>query len=136
MLHTLRNNFFFVIPGMVYQIIMRGPWMYYSHEHWTEESINATDSGDQLFDTILKSNRVCLLLCDGNDLFPSSAPSAYEFMFDLFLCLVVFDSAYHFWHRFHHLSRPLYRYIHRIHHEYHAPFVWVRNMNMFWSFLR
>jgi sterol desaturase/sphingolipid hydroxylase (fatty acid hydroxylase superfamily) len=133
LLHSLRNNFIFAVPGMVYQVIMRGPWMYYSHEHWgNHKQTNATEgSGEEALSQFLISNRICLLHCDGNVLFPNSAPSNCEFMVDLTVCLLVFDLSYHYWHRFHHLSRPLYRYIHRIHHEYHAPFVWVTQYEHF-----
>ena len=65
----------------------------------------------------------CLYYCSGYDLYPQYAPSLKQFLSGLFASLVIFDAMYHYWHRLHHLSRPLYSHIHRIHHEYFSPFV-------------
>ena len=99
LLYTLRNNLLFIVPGVLFQAYMHGPWLY--------------------------ADPVCFYYCTGYDLYPISAPSLYEFGADLLMSLIVFDAMYHYWHRWHHLSRPLYSHIHRIHHEYFSPFSWV-----------
>ena len=99
LLYTFRNNVLFIFPGVLFQAYVHGPWLY--------------------------ANPTCFYYCTGYDLYPTFAPTIYEFCFDLFLSLVVFDAMYHYWHRLHHISRPLYSHIHRIHHEYFSPFSWV-----------
>lgn len=97
LLYTLRNNILFILPGIVFQVVMHGPWLYLQPR--------------------------CLYYCSGYDLYPQYAPSLTQFFSGLFTSLIIFDAMYHYWHRLHHLSRPLYSHIHRIHHEYFSPFV-------------
>ena len=97
LLYTLRNNVLFIMPGVLFQVFMHGPWLYLQPR--------------------------CLYYCSGYDLYPQYAPSLKQFLSGLFASLVIFDAMYHYWHRLHHLSRPLYSHIHRIHHEYFSPFV-------------
>lgn len=100
--HTLWMAACFILPGVLWQLATRGPWLYHN-----------------------VPQDPCLLWCDGRVLFPATAPSLTEFALHTLSCLVVFDAVYYTWHRAHHLCRPLYRHIHAVHHEYHAPFIWV-----------
>ena len=56
---------------------------------------------------------------------PAAAPSLVEFALHLAWCLVAMDAAYWYWHWMQHKYRPMYRAIHAMHHEYHAPFALV-----------
>ena len=62
-----------VLPGLVFQLVVRGPWLY----------------GD----------RGCLFRCNGRDLFPARAPTLLELTWKVLLCTIIFDAAYHFWHK-------------------------------------
>lgn len=68
---------------------------------------------------------LCWEDCDGKVLFPAEAPRVDELAAHVAVCFVVFDACYAFWHWLHHRSPPLYKHIHSLHHEYHAPFAWV-----------
>ena len=83
----------------MFQLILRGPWLY----------------GDS----------ACLLRCDGSKLFPQRPPTLLGLVARVVICTVIFDASYNFWHKWHHLSPPLYKHIHSIHHEYFSPFAWV-----------
>lgn len=102
---TLLLQFLFPVPAMIGQVFFKGPWTYgYS----------------------TKSGIFCVHDCVwGASVFPVAAPSLVEAVVQLFVCLVIFDLGYYGWHSLHHISRPLYRNIHSVHHEYYAPFVWV-----------
>ena len=56
---------------------------------------------------------------------PEKAPGLVEFTLHQFLALVIFDFEYWVWHTVHHKIRFLYRHVHALHHEYHAPSSWV-----------
>ena len=93
---TLMLQLVFPIPAMIVQEIVRGPWTYG-----------------------YPGANLCMFGCEwGISKFPVSAPSLVEFCLHLILCLIVFDAGYYVWHSLHHLSRPLYKNIHAIHHEY------------------
>ena len=99
--HTLWMFVCFILPGVCWQVATRGPWLY----------ANGPD--------------YCVVWCDGKDLFPRLAPTLLELAVQTLTCLFVFDFLYYNWHSQHHRNRDLYRQIHSVHHEYHAPFVWV-----------
>ena len=99
--HTLWMFVCFILPGVCWQVATRGPWLY----------ANGLD--------------YCVVWCDGKDLFPRLAPTLAELAMQTLTCLFVFDFLYYNWHSQHHRNRDLYRQIHSVHHEYHAPFVWV-----------
>ena len=102
---TLLLQCLFPVPAMIGQVFFKGPWTYgYS-----------TQSG-------IFCVRDCVW---GASVFPVAAPTLVEAVVQLFVCLVIFDLGYYGWHSLHHISRPLYRNIHSVHHEYYAPFVWV-----------
>ena len=102
---TLLLQLVFPIPAMIGQVFFKGPWTYGYHT---------------------KSGIFCIRDCVwGASVFPVSAPTILETITQLVACLVVFDLGYYGWHSLHHISRPLYRNIHSVHHEYYAPFVWV-----------
>ena len=106
---TLVLQCLFPIPAMIVQEVVKGPWTY-------------GYSGLQ----------VCMWHCSwGGGKFPVSAPTVFELVTHLFLCLIIFDLGYYVWHSLHHISRPLYKNIHCIHHEYYAPFVWVTQYTHF-----
>jgi sterol desaturase/sphingolipid hydroxylase (fatty acid hydroxylase superfamily) len=56
---------------------------------------------------------------------PAVAPPLFECALHLAWCLVAMDAAYWYWHWMQHKYRPMYRAIHAMHHEYHAPFALV-----------
>ena len=106
---TLILQLLFPVPAMIVQEIVKGPWTY-----------GYPGVG------------LCMFQCDwGVAQFPVSAPTIMEFGIHLMMCLIVFDLGYYVWHTLHHISRPLYRNIHCIHHEYYAPFVWVTQYTHF-----
>lgn len=90
----------YILPGVAWQIFTKGPWMY---------------SGPS----------VCFHSCNGKELLPLTAPPLLEFAAHVVLSLVVFDTLYFVWHKSHHEERRLYKHIHTVHHQYHAPFVFV-----------
>ena len=102
---TLWHHAAFIIPGLATSFQKGGPWLAY---HQTGNS-----------------SAWCMEDCDGLALLPSSAPPLAELLLHLFLCFVLFDAFYFYWHRLHHLSPLLYKHIHSVHHEYRAPFCWV-----------
>ena len=108
-LTTLVLQLVFPIPAMIVQEVVKGPWTY-----------GYPGVG------------LCMLDCQwGVALFPVSAPTVIEFCLHLALCLIIFDVGYYVWHTLHHISRPLYKNIHCVHHEYYAPFVWVTQYTHF-----
>ena len=56
---------------------------------------------------------------------PTLAPSLWEFCWQQYAALAIFDLEYYIWHSTHHKVRWLYRHIHSVHHQYHAPSSWV-----------
>jgi cholesterol 25-hydroxylase len=56
---------------------------------------------------------------------PAAAPKLWEFCWQQYFALVIFDAEYYAWHFVHHKVRFLYRHVHSVHHEYHSPSVWV-----------
>nr|KAG5705941.1 hypothetical protein BaRGS_010831 [Batillaria attramentaria] len=56
---------------------------------------------------------------------PELAPTLWEFVWQQFAALLIFDFQYFVWHWTHHKFRFLYRTIHAVHHRYHSPFSWV-----------
>eukprot|EP00656_Telonema_subtile_P056381 TRINITY_DN8997_c0_g1_i10.p2 TRINITY_DN8997_c0_g1~~TRINITY_DN8997_c0_g1_i10.p2 ORF type:complete len:307 (-),score=98.40 TRINITY_DN8997_c0_g1_i10:150-1070(-) len=92
----------YIAPGVGWQLATHGPWLYYTRE-----------------------SPMCLLHCDGKALLPKNAPGVLECLFHVAASLVLFDLCYFSWHKTHHQRRCLYKYIHALHHEYHAPFVLV-----------
>jgi sterol desaturase/sphingolipid hydroxylase (fatty acid hydroxylase superfamily) len=107
---TIVLQLVFPVPAMIAQVmVFSGPWTY-----------GYPGAG------------FCMLNCVwGVAKFPISAPTIVEFLTHLILCLIVFDVGYYIWHTLHHISRPLYKNIHSIHHEYYAPFVWVTQYTHF-----
>jgi len=99
LLYTLRTVATFVVPGMLFQYLAQGPWLY-GHPGMP----------------------LCLLHCDGAELLPDRAPSLVELLLHMATCLVGFDLTFFCWHIVHHRNRLLYRHIHSVHHTYHAPF--------------
>jgi len=49
---------------------------------------------------------------------PAVAPALWEFIWQQFAALVVFDAEYYAWHYLHHRIRWLYRHVHSVHHQY------------------
>ena len=98
------HHVFYIMPGLVAQVVQRGPWLYLDH------GSNAPP---------------CMERCDGHELLPPDAPRLDHLLIHLATCFLLFDASYHFWHWAHHASPVLYRHIHAIHHEYRAPFCWV-----------
>ena len=98
--YQLTTIVMFIVPGVVFQMAVQGPWLY--------------------------RDSFCVMNCDGEKLLPLTAPSLAEFVLHVGLSLFVFDFCFFVWHKNHHQSRVLYRHIHSLHHEYYAPFVWVR----------
>ena len=98
--YQLQTVVMFITPGVVFQLAMRGPLLYW--------------------DTL------CFVRCDDSAAsLPTSAPPLAELLAHVFASLFVFDLSYYMWHKYHHESRVMYRHIHAIHHQYFAPFVWV-----------
>lgn len=56
---------------------------------------------------------------------PDLAPTLWEFCWQQFAALLIFDFQYFVWHWNHHKVRFLYRHIHAVHHRYSSPFCWV-----------
>ena len=75
---TMRHQVLHILPGLAFQLAVRGPWLY----------------GD----------RGCFFRCDGRELFPAQAPTLCGLLLKVGLCTVIFDAAYCFWHKWHHLS--------------------------------
>ena len=98
------HHVFYIMPGLVAQVVQRGPWLCLDH------GSNAPP---------------CMERCDGHELLPPDAPRLDRLLIHLATCFLLFDASYHFWHWAHHASPVLYRHIHAIHHEYRAPFCWV-----------
>ena len=101
--HTMYMFAMFILPGVCWQLVTRGPWLYHP----------------------IAFEKPCIMWCHGRDMFPSQAPTVIELIVQTVVCLFVFDAVYFVWHKAHHMNRQLYRHIHSVHHEYHAPFVWV-----------
>ena len=99
--YTVQSVLIFVLPGMCWQVVTQGPWMYGS------------------------ANELCLMNCNGRLLLPMYAPSVSEVCLHVSFCLVAFDAMFFVWHRLHHLNRSLYRRVHQVHHTYFAPFAFV-----------
>lgn len=53
------------------------------------------------------------------------APGLWEFCWQQYAALAVFDFEYYVWHWLHHKVRFLYRHVHSIHHHYSSPNAWV-----------
>ena len=106
---TVVLQLLFPVPAMAVQYLVKGPWTY-------------GYPGVEL----------CMWDCAwGAGLFPVAAPTLLESGLHLVLCLLIFDAGYYVWHSLHHISRPLYKNIHCVHHEYYAPFVWVTQYTHF-----
>jgi sterol desaturase/sphingolipid hydroxylase (fatty acid hydroxylase superfamily) len=101
LLLTLKHHLLFVVPGLLANWHSRGPWFATSH------------------------GGVCWEDCDGEVLLPDAAPALLEVGIHVGVCFVVFDASYGLWHALHHVSPPLYRHVHSMHHEYRAPFSFV-----------
>jgi sterol desaturase/sphingolipid hydroxylase (fatty acid hydroxylase superfamily) len=56
---------------------------------------------------------------------PAQAPTLLQVLWEVLLCLVVYDTVYFFWHLMHHRVNFLFDVIHAVHHEFHAPFSWI-----------
>jgi cholesterol 25-hydroxylase len=56
---------------------------------------------------------------------PVLAPGLWEFCWQQYAALAIFDAAYFFWHWSHHRVRWLYRHVHSVHHHYSSPSSWV-----------
>ncbi|XP_074644227.1 cholesterol 25-hydroxylase-like protein 1, member 2 [Tubulanus polymorphus] len=56
---------------------------------------------------------------------PPTAPSMWEFTWQMIAMLIIFDFQYFVWHMMHHKSRFLYKCFHSLHHQYNSPFSWV-----------
>ena len=56
---------------------------------------------------------------------PAKAPDVWELCWQCISALAIFDMEYFIWHAMHHKIRFLYRNVHSIHHQYHAPHSWV-----------
>ncbi len=56
---------------------------------------------------------------------PKIAPTLWDFCVNQYLALAVFDFEYYIWHFSHHKVRFLYKHVHGVHHQYHAPHSWV-----------
>lgn len=56
---------------------------------------------------------------------PATAPPIWEFLWHQLAALIVFDFEYFAWHATHHKVRFLYKHVHALHHQYHAPHAWV-----------
>lgn len=56
---------------------------------------------------------------------PHLAPTVFEFVWQQYLALVIFDLEYALWHVVHHKVRFLYRHVHSIHHQFSSPSSWV-----------
>ena len=59
-----------------------------------------------------------------SSILPELAPTLAEFVWHQIAAIVIFDFQYFVWHLTHHKIRFLYKRVHAVHHEYHAPFVW------------
>jgi cholesterol 25-hydroxylase len=97
---TAKHHLLLIFPGLYLSFRSRGPWLYHH------------------------APPICWEQCDGMRL-PSLAPRLDELLLHVAACFVIFDAAYGLWHWLHHRSPLLYKHIHSIHHEYHAPFAWV-----------
>lgn len=60
-----------------------------------------------------------------NTLLPTVAPGLWEFCWQQYAALAIFDLEYFIWHYVHHKVRFLYRHVHSIHHHYSSPSSWV-----------
>lgn len=56
---------------------------------------------------------------------PKLAPNLFEFVWQQFVALVLFDLFYFVWHWYHHKNRWLYRHVHSVHHQYYVCSSWV-----------
>ena len=56
---------------------------------------------------------------------PELAPPLWDFCWHQYAALAVFDFQYYVWHSTHHKIRILYKHVHAVHHQYHAPHSWV-----------
>lgn len=56
---------------------------------------------------------------------PPLAPTLWEFCWHNVAALAIFDTEYFIWHSTHHKIRFLYKHVHSVHHQYHAPNAWV-----------
>lgn len=56
---------------------------------------------------------------------PTVAPGLWEFCWQQYAALAIFDFEYFVWHFMHHKIRFLYRHVHSVHHHYSSPNAWV-----------
>ncbi len=56
---------------------------------------------------------------------PRVAPTMWEFCWQQYAAVVLFDAEYYLWHFVHHRVRFLYRHVHSVHHQFHSPHSWV-----------
>ena len=56
---------------------------------------------------------------------PPLAPELWAFCWHQYAALAIFDFEYFIWHAVHHKIRFLYKHVHAVHHQYHAPHSWV-----------
>ena len=56
---------------------------------------------------------------------PTAAPTVFEFLFNLVVCMVVGDVLSYWWHRLEHGSPFVFRHVHYVHHNVSSPLtVW------------
>ncbi|CAD5123150.1 unnamed protein product [Dimorphilus gyrociliatus] len=60
-----------------------------------------------------------------NEVLPKVAPTLFEFIWQHFAALAMFDFFYFTWHSIHHKVRFLYKHCHAVHHEYYVCNSWV-----------
>ena len=53
---------------------------------------------------------------------PPVAPTLWQFLWHQVVWFFIFDAYYWAWHALHHKVKPLYRWVHSIHHQHSAPF--------------
>src|SRR5687768_11749562 len=60
-----------------------------------------------------------------NTILPPVAPTVWQFCWQQYASLAIFDLEYFVWHFLHHKIRFLYRHVHSVHHHYSSPSSWV-----------
>ena len=66
---------------------------------------------------------------------PDHAPPLFELIGHTLAALAVFDFEYWVWHSVHHKIRPLYRWVHSIHHLHSSPCSWTTQLLHPWELI-
>lgn len=141
---VLSNSFFFVC--MLPYVILD----FYGLDHWSwvkrykiypdvrvtwaqAKSCLSLIMWNQLMFILPISVLQCALTPD--TVFPRIAPTLFEFLWQPYIALVIFDVFFFIWHVIFHRVRFLYRHVHSVHHRFSRVNVWVAQYDHPWELI-